>query len=159
MGSTAALATRTDQMTRNRPRRRRFGLVPVVIAGALLLASCMNADQQSAFDKINASRTGMSTSSLKHDETAQKKAQAWAEHLAQINKLEHSNLASGMDDQWKRLGENVGYSSSSISKVHDQFMASSGHRANILDGRFTHVGTGVAKANGRVFVVQMFVQR
>ncbi len=94
-----------------------------------------------------------------HIASAQKKAQAWAEHLAQINKLEHSNLASGMDDQWKRLGENVGYSSSSISKVHDQFMASAGHRANILDGRFTHVGIGVAKANGRVFVVQMFVQR
>lgn len=158
MSSTALLAP-AAQMTPSRPRRRRFGLIPVVIAGALLLASCMNADQQSAFDLVNAARASQSTPALQHDQTAQNKAQAWAEHLAQINKLQHSNLASGMDNQWKRLGENVGYSTSSISRVHEQFMASSGHRSNILDRRFTHLGIGVAHANGRTFVVQMFVQR
>ncbi|WP_436795309.1 CAP domain-containing protein [Actinospongicola halichondriae] len=156
MGSNATLAPNT---TVTRSRRHRFAIVPVLLAGAILLSACMNGDQQAAFDMINASRADAGVPALEHDETAKKKAQLWAEHLVEINKLEHSNLASGMDDGWKRLGENVGYSTASISRVHDQFMASSGHRANILDRRFTHVGVGVAKGNGRTYVVHVFVQR
>ncbi len=156
MSQMTALAPPTDQAPPT--RRRHLRIVPVMIAGALLLASCMSSDQSAAFDKVNASRTTRSVSALADDNTAQEKAQAWAEHLASSNTLQHSNLAHGMDGQWKRLAENVGYGSS-IGAVHQQFMTSSGHRANILDSRFTHVGVGVAKGHGRVFVVQVFVQR
>ncbi|MEZ5381768.1 MAG: CAP domain-containing protein [Microthrixaceae bacterium] len=47
-------------------------------------------------------------------------------------------------------GENVGYSSS-MTKVHDAFMASSGHQANILKTSYDKVGVGVAtgRCDGR----------
>jgi uncharacterized protein YkwD len=35
-------------------------------------------------------------------------------------------------------------------------MASSAHRANILNPRFNRIGTGVAEVGGRYFVVQVF---
>ena len=37
-----------------------------------------------------------------------RKAQAWAEHLARIGRLEHSNLSAGISYRWRSLGENVG---------------------------------------------------
>ena len=38
-------------------------------------------------------------------------------------------------------------------------MRSSGHRANILDGRFNYIGTGYAERGSRVFTVQVFMQK
>jgi hypothetical protein len=40
--------------------------------------------------------------------------------------------------------------------VHEQFMGSAGHRANVLDPRFTHGGVGAAAADGKMF--QGYVQ-
>ena len=55
-------------------------------------------------------------------------------------------------------GENVGYTTSdrAARKLHVMFMHSPGHRANILRPRFTHMGIGVEKRNGTVYVVQRF---
>ena len=55
-------------------------------------------------------------------------------------------------------GENVGYTSSDrpARKLHTMFMHSPGHRANVLRPRFTHMGIGVEKRNGIVYVVQRF---
>lgn len=159
MGTTATLAPAPHTPTTTRGRRGRAGIVAVVLTAAFLLGACMSPDQQTAFDKVNASRTTRAVPALHEDETANSKAQQWAEHLASIGRLEHSNLASGMDRSWKRLGENVGYSTKGISAVHQQFMTSTSHRANILNRQFTHVGVGVAHANGRTYVVQVFVQR
>ena len=41
-------------------------------------------------------------------------------------------------------------------RVHEQFMASAGHRANVLDPRFTHGGVGAAAADNKMF--QGYVQ-
>ncbi len=39
------------------------------------------------------------------------------------------------------------------------FMNSSSHRSNILSRRMTHMGIGVAKGGGKVWIVQRFVDR
>lgn len=161
MGSTAALATHSPAAptSTRRTNKGRLGFLVVLLSGALLLAACgMNADQQRAFDLVNQSRAAAGLPALHHDNTAKDKAQAWAEHLAAKGSLSHSNLASGMDSGWTALGENVGYGGS-IDHVHTQYMNSSGHRANILNKGFTHLGTGVAQGNGRTYTVQVFVKR
>ena len=71
------------------------------------------------------------------------KAQAWAEHLAGIDRREQSKLSSGISYRWRSLGENVGVGSS-IASVHQSYMDSSGHRANIPSNKFNDVGTGCA---------------
>ena len=53
--------------------------------------------------------------------------------------------ANGVAYVW--AGENIGWNSGlddsySPVRVHERFMASPGHRANVLDGRFTHARRG-----------------
>ena len=55
-------------------------------------------------------------------------------------------------------GENVAYNGD-IDTAHARLMASAGHRANILDARFSVVGIAVVKApDGRFFITQDFLQ-
>ena len=86
------------------------------------------------------------------------KAQAWAELMAAEDDLKHSNLSDGITGDWLVIGENVGYSSD-IATVHQAFLDSPSHRANIVDARFNWVGTGYAVGpDGRIWVSQVFVQ-
>src|SRR6187402_3113785 len=67
--------------------------------------------------------------------------------------------ANGVAYVW--AGENIGWNSGlddsySPVRVHERFMASPGHRANVLDGRFTHGGVGAAAADNKMF--QGYVQ-
>ncbi len=67
--------------------------------------------------------------------------------------------SSGLAYDW--AGENIGWNSGrsdaeSPVRVHEQFMGSAGHRANVLDPRFTHGGVGAAAADGKMF--QGYVQ-
>jgi uncharacterized protein YkwD len=67
--------------------------------------------------------------------------------------------SNGLNYQW--AGENIGWNSGlsdgqSPVSVHEKFMASSGHRANVLDRRFTHGGVGAAAADNKRF--QGYVQ-
>jgi uncharacterized protein YkwD len=62
--------------------------------------------------------------------------------------------SNGLRYDW--AGENIGWNSGlddsySPVRVHERFMASPGHRANVLDRRFTHGGVGAAAADGKVF--------
>ena len=67
--------------------------------------------------------------------------------------------SAGLNYQW--AGENIGWNSGvsdaeSPVRVHERFMASPGHRANVLDRRFTHAGVGAAAADNKMF--QGYVQ-
>jgi hypothetical protein len=67
--------------------------------------------------------------------------------------------SNGLKYNW--AGENIGWNSglddaSSPIRVHEAFMASPGHRANVLDARFTQGGVGAAAADGQLY--QGYVQ-
>jgi uncharacterized protein YkwD len=53
------------------------------------------------------------------------------------------------------LGENVGMDYS-VGEMHQAFMQSSGHRANILRPSWTKMGMGVKVHNNRVWVTELF---
>ena len=62
--------------------------------------------------------------------------------------------ANGVAYAW--AGENIGWNSGlddsySPVRVHERFMASPGHRVNVLDGRFTYAGVGAAAADNQMF--------
>lgn len=56
---------------------------------------------------------------------------------------------------WSAIAENVG-TAFSVSGVHQAFMASAPHRANILDRRMRQVGVGIIVVNGRLWVTEVF---
>ncbi|MCA1569384.1 MAG: CAP domain-containing protein [Chloroflexi bacterium] len=63
--------------------------------------------------------------------------------------------SNGLNYDW--AGENIGWNSGledsySPVRVHERFMASPGHRVNVLDGRFTHGGVGAAAVDNKMFL-------
>jgi len=139
----------------DRRSTRRAPVIAALLALVLLLVAC-TPEQQAIGNHVNDSRRAVGGSELYFDAYLNEKAQAWAEHLARIGRLEHSHLPQGTRPGWRKLGENVGRGPS-IAAVHQGFMGSPGHRANVLDPSFTHMGTGAAVgANGVVYVVQVF---
>lgn len=134
------------------------------IAGAALavvaLAGCWSNDQQHVLDQINSSRRSAGLRSLNADSLAMDKAQAWAAHMARTGVLEHtgggSNISTSGLGRWCAVGENVGVGSS-LSIVHNAFMGSGPHRANIL-GNYDRAGTGVAYGYGKVWVVHIYLR-
>jgi uncharacterized protein YkwD len=114
-------------------------------------------DQRRVAELIGQSRRQHGRGSLLMERQLNRKAQSWAAYLASVGRLAHSDLRSGVPSGWRSLAENVGMGAS-ISDVHARFMASGGHRSNILGG-FNFVGTGVARGHGRVWVVQVFMLR
>lgn len=67
--------------------------------------------------------------------------------------------SNGLSYDW--AGENIGWNSGledsySPVRVHEKFMASPGHRANVLDPSFTHGGVGAAAADNQMY--QGYVQ-
>lgn len=138
-------------------QRTRATLVAIAVVTVFALTGCLTQSQGKAHGLVNEARARAGVPQLAHDPQAQAKAQAWAENLASRNQLAHSRLSDGVTG-WQMIAENVGWGSS-IEHVQQQFMASPGHRANILDRRFTHLGTGVALGNGKTYVVHVFVKR
>ena len=128
----------------------------VDVARARVERPLYSGEQITVRDQINASRASAGLSGLAMNRTLAAKAQDWAQHLASIQRLEHSNLTSGVPSNWQALAENVGYHTS-LGGVHGLFMGSPGHRANIL-GHYNSVGTGVAHTGQWVYVVHVFMR-
>jgi uncharacterized protein YkwD len=82
-----------------------------------------------------------------------------ARRMAQRGSLFHNpNLAGEMVGDWQWVGENVGFGPD-VRTVQTAFMRSPLHRANILDRRFTRLGTAAVRRGTRVWVVQVFLAK
>ncbi|MDQ0245450.1 putative YkwD family protein [Bacillus fengqiuensis] len=59
---------------------------------------------------------------------------------------------------YKSAGENIAKGQQTPQEVMNAWMNSEGHRANILNGSFTHIGVGFVKdAQGTTYWTQMFI--
>ena len=144
-------------------KKRSVGALLAIVLLAIAAAGCMPADAKTFLDRTNSLRSSHGVRALKENDTLTKKAEAWAQHMASTGRLEHSTLSSGLSSlNWKSLGENVGYSSptsNTLLTIHNLFVNSAPHRANLLNSKFTHMGVGVAKdSRGRIWVAEVFAQ-
>jgi uncharacterized protein YkwD len=143
--------------TRRATKTRLACLAAAVLVAALALGAC-SPEEDRATELVNAERSAVGLPTLPMNIDLYYKAQAWSSRLANEQRLYHSNLPDGIGYPWMRLGENVGYGYS-IEQVHNAFMNSAGHRANILDGGFNRIGIGVTRdGSGRYWIVQEFMQ-
>lgn len=60
---------------------------------------------------------------------------------------------------WTLVGENVAYGYRTPRAVVSAWMRSPGHRRNILDCRFRHIGVGLARGHGALWWTQDFGRR
>ena len=149
--------------------RARQSLVPLVasvLALTILLpaspassGSCWTySNKEKAFvRKINASRDNNGLRNLKPDRHLSRVARAHTNAMVRDWNLYHTPNLGGKVTRWNRLGENVGYGSR-VGSLHRAFMASPGHRDNIL-GRYRWVGIGTRKVDGRLWVTVVFESR
>lgn len=136
---------------------------------ALVLAACLatvglcvataptaRADASTLYGLLNQSRQGAGLSPLVRDSRLDAVAQSWTASMVSKGTLAHNpSYSKQIPSGWTRAGENVGYSSTD-AKLHAAWMASAGHKANIL-GAYTSVGIGWAKdSSGRVWGTQVF---
>lgn len=148
-----------------RPAARRRPLIATVavVALAVVASGCMTAEERTFLDRANAMRSAQGIRPLDEHVELTRKAQGWAQHMASTGRLQHSSLTADLNGlAWTKLGENVGMStptSNTLLTIHQQFASSSGHRKNLLDPQFTHMGVGVAvDRSGRVWVAQVFAR-
>lgn len=157
----AAPPTGSTRSPRTSRSVRRLSIAAGAVVALGLLAGCLTPGQTSVLNELNADRRANGRTTLSTHAQAQAKAQAWAEKLAREGRLYHSTLADGITAKWCGLGENVGYGNT-VAGIQDAYMASAGHKANVLNTTWNGVGVGHAtgKVNGVTvtFTVQFFIR-
>jgi hypothetical protein len=132
----------------------------VVLAAGQGVAAADNPGAEADFvNRINAARAANGRGGLAVDAELTAIARRWSQQMANAQRLSHNpNLSKEVTQDWEKLAENVGYGQD-VAQIHEAFMNSSAHRANILDGALTHVGVGVVvDGGGQMWVTEVFMR-
>ena len=146
-------------------RRRRYqrwaGVLAAVVATGLPLLAATTAEASGGAGEFvsltNSARSGHGVSRLAVSGDLASIAQRQAQRMADKGELYHNPKLASEVHGWQKIGENVGYGPDAAA-IHNAFMHSSGHRANILDGAYTQIGVGVVVKHGVVWVSEVFRQ-
>jgi uncharacterized protein YkwD len=139
-------------------------LLPVILSFAGVRAGAKSAtSEQFLFDAVNHERSAQGLPLLKWSDTLAAAARKHAKQMAAQNSLSHQftgepNLAARATQAGARftwLSENIAQGPSA-ARIHQQWMNSPNHRANILDSDMDSVGIAVAEHNGQLFAVEDF---
>ncbi len=146
-------------VARQGPTARAWAVLAAVLMTAGLMValtpSPSNAAAADLYNAVNASRASAGVAPLVRDSRLDSVAQAWTVHMVSHGLAHNPNFSSQIPSGWTLAGENVGYAGSD-SQLHAAWMGSSGHRANIVNSRYTSVGIGYVVSGGRVWGTQVF---
>jgi hypothetical protein len=139
------------------------GLVAALVAGFVALAAppaSALTDVEACFSSsINRERAAVGRAALRiADDLVQIARRHSAEMAAEQRIWHNDDLPNEVRGDWRLLGENVGMGPSCES-LHNAFMDSPGHRANILESRYNQLGIGVAIRDGTIYVTEVFADR
>ncbi|MGI6120513.1 MAG: CAP domain-containing protein [Desulfosporosinus sp.] len=134
---------------------------------AIPLVTALTADEQLMVNMINQERSAAGLNPLKVDLRLASVARAKANDMKVNNYFSHTSPTYGspwdmmqqVGISYRRSGENIS-GNKSVAASMASLMQSPGHRANILNPSFTHVGVGIAygSAYGTLYV-QEFIQQ
>lgn len=124
-------------------------------------SSTISEYEQEVVELTNAERQKHGLAPLKIDEALSKVARVKSEDMAKQNYFSHNSPTYGSPfDMMKQFGisyrtagENIAMGQKSPQEVVNAWMNSEGHRANILNSNFTHIGVGHV-ANGNYWTQQ-----
>ncbi|MFA5891819.1 MAG: CAP domain-containing protein [Actinomycetota bacterium] len=138
-------------------------MLPVALAATTLLSSgtalASSTDEAGFVTKINTARraSGLRALTAKSDLAAV--ARRHSADMAKAGTISHNKSLMSEVRGWREIGENVGMGPD-VETLHEAFMSSSSHRANILGASYNEVGIGVAIADdGTMFVTEVFARR
>lgn len=109
---------------------------------------------------VAASREEAGVDPIRLDPELSRVARLHAREMARARSLFHtpSRILQGRVIGWSELGENIGVGVSPAS-LHESFMASPGHRNNMLGEAFNNLGVGVIGDGDRIWVTLLFQGR
>jgi len=126
------------------------------VAPAAAFADSSASMESQFIAKMNAAResVGLRPYAVASDLTSI--ARQHSAQMASQQRLYHNPNLTSQVQNWQAVGENVG-EGPTVSDIHNAFMQSPEHRANILDHDFTQVGVGVVvDKNGIIWVTEDF---
>jgi len=143
----------------------RAGLVAILVTtcsvvGLPLTARAADPSAESAFvARINELRESKGLAPLQVDSELVGVARHWTDRQVAAGGISHNpNLANDVDENWIRLGENVGRGAN-VDQLMDAFIASPEHYSNLVNPDYQYVGVGVSyDANGRMYTTHNFMQ-
>ena len=142
-------------------RWRILGLAAAIAAttltpGAVALAS--PGQESEFFSLMNSARASAGLAPLASDSALTAYARSHTATMIASGTIFHSSGLGSITTGWSRMGENVGMGPTP-SIIHQAFMASPGHRANIL-GDYNYAGIGADTApDGTIFVTVVFMKK
>ena len=107
--------------------------------------------------RLNAERAARNLAPLSWDPTLANYASAWSANMA-TQGFRHSAIGDLLGP-YNYVGENIaaGSGGTLVGALHNAWMQSAGHRANILSPGFSRVGVGVVcSANGSIWLTEDF---
>lgn len=137
----------------------------LVVASMLPARGAAEPDRVAAgqlFVLINTERSDAGLAPLVPSSGATEVAEAWSQFMSDLDDLAHNDAWFTSETRQRlgagALGENVA-TNVDIADAHRRLMNSPGHRANILDPRFTHIGIGAVKGpTGAWWITEDFFQ-
>lgn len=149
----------------------RAGQALIALVLGLSLLTVQTTPAEAARDKtaeaqmvnlINQSRAAEGLPALTPASDMATVAYAWSVVMATTDTMLHNPDYAVQICCWRLIAENVGYHSvgasvsETVAKMHDLFMRSPGHRANILNDQIDQVGVGIQIFDGLLWVTVNF---
>ena len=132
-----------------------LALAVLVTGAAMAQPAAASSTEAAVTSKINSARSARGAHRLVTRSDLVRVARAQAQRMAARNLLYHNPRLAREVRNFRWVGENVGYGPD-VSRVHNAFMASPGHKSNLLDRDYTEVGVGAVWRGDRVWIAQVF---
>ncbi|HSF16390.1 MAG TPA: CAP domain-containing protein [Vicinamibacteria bacterium] len=152
--------------------RARWLIAMLALLATLLLLGCFQPSLTDApeleirmAELINVEREARAVPRLTFSPELSEAAREYSREMASSGAVRH-DLGGSVEERIRRgiadscmFGENVAKHTSVDYSIGD-FMLSPGHRANLLNQKFTHLGVGIVRADdGFLYITQEFTRR
>ncbi len=134
----------------------------ILCLGGMAQSKSTNAERE-LLSALNQERKAHGLPALKSDEALTIAARKHAELMAQQGKVAHQFSGEpGLPERAEAAGARFTWLSENVDEgpnadaIHQSFMKSPQHRANILDSDMDSAGVGVAERKGELFAVEDF---
>lgn len=130
-------------------------------------SSYLSKDEEKMIELVNSERLKLGLSPLKADEDLVKLGRMKSSDMINKNYFDHNSPTYGSPfDMLKSYGVSYGYAGENIAgapnveRAHTALMNSPGHRRNILNSNYTHIGIGIIDGGpyGKMFT-QLFISK
>lgn len=119
-------------------------------------AAASPGDEGAFAQAVNQIRAENGLRALQIDAQLSDIARNWSFSMAAAGDISHrSDLRDGVTSRWTALGENVGVGPN-VTDLINAFVNSPGHYKNLVDPRFTHLGTGAVTVDGVIYTAHEF---